>query len=75
VGEEGVALPAFLPERPVAMPDPERWCRAAVASTFLAGLELTRDGTIIVEQDIAWAPIQVRQWQGLSPGEAADRIA
>jgi segregation and condensation protein A len=74
VGAEGVALLAFLPELPAAVLKPERWCRAAVASTFLAGLELTRDGSIAVQQEVAWAPINVRQ--GLPPTfvEVADQV-
>jgi segregation and condensation protein A len=71
VGEEGVALPTFLPELPAAIPEPERWCRSAVANTFLAGLELTRDGSIAVKQEIAWAPINVSHGQPPTFGELA----
>ena len=35
--------------------------RAAVASTLVAGLELTRAGTLTLEQDEAWADIRVRR--------------
>jgi hypothetical protein len=34
-------------------------CRAAVASTLVAGLELARDGALTLAQDVAWAPIRV----------------
>jgi len=34
---------------------------AAAASTLVAGLELTRAGTLTLEQDIAWADIRVRR--------------
>ena len=71
LGEEGAALTAFLPEVPVNAPDWDLRCRVAVAGTFLAGLELTRDQTIAVEQEIAWSLIQIRRGQTLIPGEAA----
>ena len=63
LGEEGAALEAFLPE-PFDAPERELRCRTAVAGTFLAGLELTRDGSITVQQEAAWASIQVRRGQG-----------
>jgi hypothetical protein len=50
------------------------WCRAAVASTFLAGLELTKDGTIDVQQESAWTPIHVRAGQGPASGEAPNHV-
>lgn len=34
-------------------------CRAAVASTLVAGLELARDGVLALAQDAAWMPIRV----------------
>jgi segregation and condensation protein A len=71
VGAEGVALLAFLPELPTELPKPDGWCRSAVASTFLAGLELTRDGTIELNQESAWTPLQVRRGKGLALVEAA----
>ena len=71
LGEEGAALEAFLPEFPVDAPEREIRCRVALAGTFLAGLELTRDQTIAVEQEIAWSLIQIRRGQTLIPGEAA----
>jgi chromatin segregation and condensation protein Rec8/ScpA/Scc1 (kleisin family) len=74
VGAEGAALVAFLPELPDILPEPGRWCRSAVASTFLAGLELTRDGSIDVHQDISWAPINVRQGQAVTSGEVPARV-
>ena len=71
LGEEGAALEAFLPEVPVDAPEREMRCRVALAGTFLAGLELTRDQTIAVEQEIAWSLIQIRRGQTPIPGEAA----
>ena len=64
LGEEGAALAAFLPEVPLDAPERDLRCRIAVAGTFLAGLELTRDGIVVVQQETAWATIQV------SPGRA-----
>ncbi len=45
LGEKGAALEAFLPKVPVDAPERELRCRTAVAGTFLAGMELTRDGS------------------------------
>ena len=64
LGEEGAALAAFLPEVPVDTPNRELRCRVAVAGTFLAGLELTREGSVAVEQEMVWASIQVRRGEG-----------
>jgi segregation and condensation protein A len=50
------ALEQFLPEH---LADPaER--RAALASTFMAGLELTRDGVVTMRQETAFGPIALR---------------
>ncbi len=70
-GEEGAPLVRFLPEVPVDAPERELRCRVAVAGTFLAGLELTRDGSIDVEQETAWALIQLRRGEGGSSSELA----
>lgn len=61
IGEQsdGCALWAFLPEIDAAAPDRTLRCRAAVASTLLAGLELVRKGTIALEQDSPWTSIAV----------------
>ena len=67
IGEEGAALAAFLPEVPGDAPERGLRCRVAVAGTFLAGLELTRDGSMAVEQDKAWAEIRVGRGQGTYP--------
>ncbi len=60
IGEEGAALAAFLPEVPGDAPERGLRCRVAVAGTFLAGLELTRDGSITLHQSMAWTPIELR---------------
>jgi len=56
---DGGSLSTFLPKIDVAAPDRELRCRAAVASTLLAGLELARQGTLMVEQEVPWASIAV----------------
>ena len=65
-GSTGLA--AFLPVIPSEAPDRERRCKAAVASTLLAGLELARDGTVAFDQEAAWMPIQVQRSE---PADAA----
>jgi chromatin segregation and condensation protein Rec8/ScpA/Scc1 (kleisin family) len=35
-------------------------CRAAVASTFLGGLELAREGRLALQQDQPWLNIELR---------------
>ena len=60
VGAEGRAFEAFLPEVATDAPERELRCRVAVAGTFLAGLELTRDGSIIIQQSAAWTLIELR---------------
>jgi segregation and condensation protein A len=43
---------------PAALPGLPR--RAAVASTFLAGLEMARDGRVLLRQDAPFGPLLVR---------------
>ena len=57
---DGGPLAAFLPGIGADAPDRELRCRAAVASTLLAGLELARAGVVTLEQEAAWTPIGVR---------------
>ncbi len=75
LGEEGAPLEMFLPAVPVDAPERELRCRVAVAGTFLAGLELTREGSIGVEQDAAWSSIQVRPAQGVDAGDPVGQAA
>jgi len=56
---DGGTLSTFLPKIHARAPDRERRCRAAVASTLLAGLDLARQGDIALEQDVPWASIAV----------------
>lgn len=67
---DGGPLAAFLPA--IDGDDPSRAlrCRAAVASTLVAGLELARHGALALEQEAAWTPIQVRSREDRSAGEA-----
>ena len=59
LGEGGRALDGFLPGIAADAPDRDRRCRTAVSATFLAGLELTRDGSAVMMQDHAWETIKV----------------
>lgn len=59
----GGALALFLPRVEVTSPQRELRCRTALASTFLAGLELAREGTAELEQHRAWHDILVRGHQ------------
>lgn len=56
---EGAALGCFLPQTDPADPDRELRGRAALASTFWAGLELARSGTLGLRQDRPWQEIQM----------------
>ena len=62
---DGAPLGAFLPTVGVDVAD--RWvrCRAAVASTLVAGLESARQGRVLLGQDGEWREISVRPF---SPG-------
>jgi len=54
---DGGELAGFLPPLPRDDPAHRQQARAAVASTFLAGLELARDGTLSLNQDKPFATI------------------
>jgi segregation and condensation protein A len=55
----GSPLAAFLPKIDRDAPKWPLRCRAAIASTLIASLELARDGTVVLEQDGDWMPIRV----------------
>ena len=59
VDEAGLPLAAFLPGIPEDAPERDRRCRTAVSATFLAGLELARDGSATLRQDEVWETIKV----------------
>ena len=65
IGQGGAPLAGFLPEVPIDAPQRELRCRVAVAGTFLAGLELTREGSISLQQETVWATIQVSRGQAV----------
>lgn len=50
MGEEEVGLETFFPAVAADAPERERRCRAAVASTFVGGLELAREGVVTLAQ-------------------------
>lgn len=60
VRPEGGGLGTFLPHVDGEGPARALRCRAAVASTFLAGLELARAGTLKLEQPQPWQDIHVQ---------------
>ncbi len=67
MGEGGAPLERLLPE--VARKDPDYGlrCRAAVAGTFGAGLELAREGAITLRQEEAWMPLEVQGREPAAP--------
>lgn len=60
LGEDGGELRVFLPSVAVDAPERAMRCRAAVASTFVAGLELAREGHLALDQASAWEPVACR---------------
>ena len=58
---EGADLGAFLPEIAEAGSGRALHARAAVAATFVAGLELARHGALALDQDAPWQSVQVRR--------------
>jgi segregation and condensation protein A len=59
-GQGGGELGVFLPAMDARMPERELRCRTALASTFLAGLELAREGALQLDQLEPWQDIQLR---------------
>ena len=56
---EGGTLETFLPEIAGAGPGRTLQCRAAVAATFVAGLELSRGGALTVDQNGPWQLVRL----------------
>lgn len=52
-------MAACLPRTGVVASDRAPCCKATLASTLLAGLELARNGTVTLEQDQPWQPVRV----------------
>ncbi|WP_158741978.1 ScpA family protein [Acidisphaera sp. L21] len=59
LGEARAGLQDFLPPVPAESPDRDLRCRAALASTFLGGLELARDETLVLEQDAPFSAVAI----------------
>ncbi len=57
---EGGDLVRFLPSIAAGTPDGTLKARAAMASPFVAGLELAREGEIGLDQAAVFAPVFVR---------------
>ena len=73
---EGDEFARFLPEIAAGVPARDLQCRAAVASTLVAGLELARGGTVALDQTEPWASIRLRSVATSGRGEAGhDRRA
>jgi segregation and condensation protein A len=56
---DGSKLTEFLSRIPQDAPSRALRCRAALASTLIAGLELARDGALGLEQQADWTPIHL----------------
>jgi segregation and condensation protein A len=54
---EGAAMTAFMPRIPVDDPSRDLKSRAAVASTFVAGLELAKQEVLGLDQPALFEPI------------------
>jgi hypothetical protein len=54
---DGSKLTEFLPRIPADAPSRAPRCRAALASTLIASIELARDGALGLEQQADWTPI------------------
>jgi segregation and condensation protein A len=67
---DGSGLRDYLPT--IARDAPRRTlrCRAAVASTLIAGLELARTGALTLDQAGAWTPVRVRRGDADAAGRA-----
>jgi segregation and condensation protein A len=66
---QGAALEAFLPTGGGQRPTARLQRRAALASTLVAGLELSRNGAALLDQDAGFGGIVVR------PGDAGGALA
>ncbi len=56
---EGRELEVFLPKIAETGSGRALQCRAAVAATFVAGLELARGGALTLDQDGPWQPVRL----------------
>ena len=56
---EGKELEVFLPKVAETGSGRALQCRAALAATFVAGLELARGGALTLDQDAPWLPVRL----------------
>jgi segregation and condensation protein A len=70
----GGPLAAFLPLLDGDDPGRALRCRAAVASTLVAGLELARNGDVCLAQDAAWAEIRVSGREDRAAGATEETV-
>ena len=73
---DGSPLVAFLPEIDSTDPRRDVRCRAAIASTLVAALELARsgDGTLTLDQEQPWAPIYFERSAGNRVEDASHAV-
>lgn len=62
---QGGDLLDFVPILPAGLSGREQSLRVAIASTFIAGLELAREGCVHLHQDAAFAPVRVEAAQSI----------
>jgi segregation and condensation protein A len=67
---QGAPLERFLPAAQAGHTSPLQR-RAALASTLLAGLELSREGALEIEQDRSFGEIRLRLGGSLTAGRPA----
>ena len=68
-------LVAFVPKIGLAEPDRNLRCKAAVASTLMAGLERARTGDLRLAQEAIWKPIRLRRPSALPASDSVDPVA
>ena len=61
---------AFLPKIAETGSGRALQCRAAVAATFVAGLELTRGGALTLDQGAPWQPVRIYRRSDDTPDSA-----
>jgi segregation and condensation protein A len=71
----GATLDQLLPPTPAGQ-GAALWRRSALASTLLAGLELSRDGAVVLEQQAAFGAVRIRPAaESRSTALPLDRVA
>ena len=70
---DGAALLACLPAIAPDAAERDLRCRAAVASTLVAGLEMARGEALVLEQEGAFTVIRCRKAKGATPGPRQSR--